>query len=423
METLGDPHDEYANWKAPETDVPSDRATEAITDPIANLTKEQISALNEVGALNWRAIRTDEQGTMGPLKDLIDGNFEDDATMAWRQEQAREILGITDQNDNNESKKVEPEQVATTQGSVNQNENEVNAEKESEFRDQIIDYLKIVANDEGIKGTIDNYIANGNNENRLKVLSKMPQPMYNLIHNSGMSYQEVINGINVNDKETFVRNFNSEISDKLIDIVNNGSKVRHITDQELIQGGQPEQTAFVWFKGNAPRPANARELRFYINASPDGTPQVADYLGKLSDQLDQYGMRVQFKFRKDLGEYDRTDTCVAYLYMPESKTPEQKAISDQWVETVKSSLIQIPKESLKKGNSFFTEKIADGLSYTEDTRDSMSKKGESYTSQITKSISEVCADVADRYETLTPEAIDEISNHTIEKLKALNYKF
>lgn len=335
-------------------------------------------------------------------------------------------LKLADVNTANSS----PEQNQSTQADIEnttaappQSEQEGNLEKEQALKGQVEEFLKLVANDPGIRRTIDNFRAKtGTTETDMQILSKMDKSMYELIHKSGMSYQEVVNGINVPDKEDFVKTFNAEISGRLVDKVNQSSKVRHVTEQELIRGDQPDQAVgFVWFKGNAPRPANAREVRFYLNASPDGTPQVAEYLSKLSDQLDQYGMRLQFKFRKDLGEYDRTDTCVAYLYMPEAKTSEQKANSDQWLETVKSSMAQIPKEALRQKNSFFTEKIADGLSYTEDTREASSKKGESYTSQITKSISEACADVSGEFDTLTPEAMSKISGLAAEKLKALNY--
>lgn len=302
-------------------------------------------------------------------------------------------------------------------------EGENDSEREQALKGQVQEFLKLVATDPSIRRTIDNFRSKtGTAETDMQILSKMDKSMYELIHKSGMSYQEVVNGIQVPDKEDFVKSFNAEISDRLVDAVSNNSKVRHVTEQELIRGGQPDQAAgFVWFKGNAPRPANAREVRFYIDASPDGTPKVAEYLSKLSDQLDQYGMRMQFKFRKDLGEYDRTDTCVAYLYMPEAQSTDQKANSDQWLETVKSSLAQIPQESLRPKNSFFTEKIADGLSYTEDTRDASSKKGESYTSQITKSIAEACADVSGQFDNLTPEAMQAISERATEKLKNLNY--
>src|SRR3989344_6421231 len=214
---------------------------------------------------------------------------------------------------------------------------ENNSEREKAIEGQVKDFLQLTIKDEGLRGLMDKYRNAkfpGESEEVLKkrkslsdieMLSMMSSVMYELIHKSGMSYQEVVSDINVQNKDEFIRNFNNEISDNLVDAVTRSSKVRQITEQELIKGGQPDQAAgFVWFKGNAPRPSDARKVRFYINASPDGATKTAEYLGKLSDQLDQYGLRLQFKFRKDIGEYDRTDTCVAYLYMPKAETAEEK---------------------------------------------------------------------------------------------------
>lgn len=317
---------------------------------------------------------------------------------------------------------------------LNQPESEKNSEKKEIFKEQIKDFLQLALKDKDLRGLMDKYRNTkfaGESEEMFKkrqslsdveMLAKMPSSMYELIHKSGMSYQEVVNGINVPNKEKFIGNFNDEISDRLVDAVSQSSKVRHITEQELIQGGQPDQAAgFVWFKGNAPRPKDAREVRFYINASPDGTTKTAEYLSKLSDQLDQYGLRLQFKFRKDLGEYDRTDTCVAYLYMPKAETAEQKANSDQWLEKVKETMAKMPKDAVRNKNSFFTEKIGEGVSYTEDTREAGSKKGESYTSQITKVIGESSGEVAKQFRDLTPEAIEQITLRAVEKLKQMNY--
>ena len=317
---------------------------------------------------------------------------------------------------------------------INKGEQIGSFEKEEIFKEQVGDFLQLALKDKDFRGLMDKYrntkFASESEEmfkerqalSDVEVLTRMTSSMYDLIHKSGMSYQEVVNGINVPNKEEFIRNFNDEISGRLVDAVSQSSKVRHITEQELIQGKQADQAAgYVWFKGNAPRPKDAREVRFYINASPDGTTKTAEYLSKLSDQLDQYGLRLQFKFRKDLGEYDRTDTCVAYLYMPKAETAEQKANSDQWLERVKETMAKIPKDAVRNKNSFFTDKIGEGVSFAEDTRETGSKKGESYTSQITKAIGESSGEVAKQFRDLTPEAMEQITLQTVEKLKKLNY--
>ena len=132
-------------------------------------------------------------------------------------------------------------------------------------------------------------------------------------------------------------------------------------------------------------------------------------------------MRLQYKFRKDFEEYTRTDTCVAYLYMPEATTPEQKANSDQWLGVVKDGMGRLPQDALRPQSSFFTHQIADGVSFVEDTRDESGKKGESYTSRITKTIAETCGEFASQYDSLTPEAMKAISAKAAEKLRLLNY--
>jgi len=254
------------------------------------------------------------------------------------------------------------------------------------------------------------------------MIARMSASMYDLVHKSGMTFKEVTDGINLPNKEEFIHYFNNEISDRLVKAINLSSKVRHISDEELIKGGQPDQAAgFVWFKGNTPRPENAREVRFYINASPTGTTNVAEYLGKVSDVLDTYGMRLQFKFRKDIGDYDRTDTCVAYLYMPETNTQDKKDVSDQWLVKIKELMAKMPKDSIRDQNSFFTDRITGGISFAEDTREKEGKKGESYTSQITKSISESAGEMSGQYKDLTLDAIEKITSKTVEKLKNINY--
>jgi hypothetical protein len=311
---------------------------------------------------------------------------------------------------------------------------EKKSEKEALFREQVKDFLGIAIKDKDFRRRIDNYrnakFAGESDEDFKKrqslsdveMLSKMSSSMYELIHKSGMSYREVIDGINIPNKEEFVKNFNDEISERIVDKVTKSSKVRQITEQELEQGGQPDQAAgFVWFKGNAPRSANAREVRFYINASPDGTSKVAEYLGGISDQLDQYGIRLQFKFRKDIGEYDRTDTCVAYLYMPKAETAEQKANSDLWLERIKDTFAKVPKDAIRNKNSFFTDKISEGISFAEDSREAGSKKGESYTSQITKIIAESAGELGGQFRDLTPEATEQITQRAVERLKEMNY--
>jgi len=307
-------------------------------------------------------------------------------------------------------------------------------EKEKVFKKQVSDFIQIIIKDDDFRGLMDKWrntkfasesdtdFQKRNSASDLDMIGRMSASMYDLIHNSGMTFKEVTDEIKLPNKDEFIRNFSSEISERLIETTERSSRVRHISEEELIKGGQPDQAAgYVWFKGNAPRPHNAREVRFYINASPTGTTNVAEYLGKVSDVLDKYGMRLQFKFRKDLGEYDRTDTCVAYLYMPETNTQDKKIVSDQWLEKIKEMMQKIPKDVVRDQNSFFTDRITGGISFVEDTREKEGKKGESYTSQITKNISESAGELSSKYRDLTPEAVEEISSKTVEKLKKMNY--
>jgi len=381
-------------------------------------TPEEYKAEREA---SWAELQNAESSiseNIGAEQPAINSEEQQVATAKRKEEDARQLAEVRAQLG------IKPEAAA----------NQTETKSEEIFKEQIRDFLQLALKDKDLRGLMDKYrntkFAGESDEmfqtrqslSDVEMLAKMSGSMYELIHKSGMSYQDVINGINVPNKEEFISNFNNENGDRLVDAVSRSSKVRHITEQELIQGGQPDQAAgFVWFKGNAPRPEDAREVRFYINASPDGTTKTAEYLGKLSDQLDQYGLRLQFKFRKDLGEYDRTDTCVAYLYMPKGETAEQKANSDQWLEKVKEAMAKIPKDAVRNRNSFFTEKIGAGVSFAEDTREAGSKKGESYTSQITKVIGESSAEVAKQFRDLTLEAIEQITLRASEKLKQQNY--
>lgn len=298
-----------------------------------------------------------------------------------------------------------------------------NDETTQAFQQQIESFLRVVATDPSLQRTLQVFREKtGTKDNDMQILAKMAQSMYEVIHKSGMTREALVDSLHTADVDEYINQFDSENTQRLRDRVTSTSKVRPITDKELVDGGQPDQAAgFVWFKGNAPRPPNAREVRFYINASPEGTLTIAEKLAKVSDQLDQYGMRLQYKFRKDFEEYTRTDTCVAYLYMPEATTPEQKANSDQWLGVVKDGMGRLPQDALRPQSSFFTHQIADGVSFVEDTRDESGKKGESYTSRITKTIAETCGEFASQYDSLTPEAMKAISAKAAEKLRLLNY--
>jgi DNA-binding transcriptional MerR regulator len=291
------------------------------------------------------------------------------------------------------------------------------------FQQQIESFLRVVSSDPALQRTLRVYREKTKTtETDMQILAKMAQSMYEVIHKSGMPREALVDSLHASNVDEYIQTFDSENPQRLRERVASTSKVRQITEQELIDGGQPDQAAgFVWFKGNAPRPPNAREVRFYINASPEGTLTVAEKLAKISDQLDQYGMRLQFKFRKDFEEYTRTDTCVAYLYMPETTTPKQKAISDQWLGVVKDGMGRLPKDALRPQSSFFTNQLAEGVSFVEDTRDESGKKGESYTSRITKTIAETCGELAGQYDSLTPEAMQAISARAATKLRQLNY--
>lgn len=291
------------------------------------------------------------------------------------------------------------------------------------YQQQIETFLQIVATDPALQRTIQIFREKtGTKDTDMQILAKMATSMYELVHKSGMTREALVSSLHTTNVDEYIANFDSDNTQRLRDRVASTSKVRPITDKELIDGGQPDQAAgFVWFKGNAARPPNAREVRFYINASPEGTLTVAEKLAKLSDFLDQYGIRLQYKFRKDINEYVRTDTCVSYVYIPEATTPEQQTSSDQWLRLIQENIGRIPQDALRPQSSSFTHQIADGISYAEDTGDSSGKKGESYTSRITKTIAETCGELAGQYDSLTPEAIQAVAARSANKLKQLNY--
>lgn len=291
------------------------------------------------------------------------------------------------------------------------------------YQQQIESFLQIVATDPAFQRTLQNFREKtGTTDTDMQILAKMGSSMYELIHKSGMTREALVDSLNAANVDEYIANFDSDITQRLRDRVASTSKVRPITDKELIDGGQPDQAAgFVWFKGNAAMPPNAREVRFYINASPEGSLTVAEKLGKLSDFLDQYGIRLQYKFRKNFEEYVRTDTCVSYVYIPEATTPEQQTLSDHWLNLIQENMSRMPQDALRQQSSAFTHQMTDGVSYVEDTRNESGKKGESYTSRITKTIAETCGELADQYDSLTPEAMQAVAARAANKLKQLNY--
>lgn len=307
-----------------------------------------------------------------------------------------------------------------------------NNENEKLFIDQAKDFLAIVAENKKFRETINNFrnkritgeteedFIKRNSLSDLEIISRMAGNggLYDLVHESGLTYQDIQTNIKATNKIEFIQNFDDELSSKLEKIVSDCSKVRCVGPAELMMNNQAN---FVWFKGNSKLVEGSREVRFYINAGPEGVDKVAEYLAKVSDYLDKYNLRFQFKFRKDLAEYERTDTCVAYLYIPGGNDEKNKDASDQWLKTVGDVISKIPPEALRSQNSFFTNKIADGVSWVDDSREQGSKKGESYTSQITKSIAEAAGEVASEYSVLDPEAAEKIAFIALEKLKKLNY--
>jgi len=296
--------------------------------------------------------------------------------------------------------------------------------KERELKLEINRFLDLVLHDQSLLKLIQNYREKlAPHESDMRILARSSTALYNLVHKNKSSWQEMLSSLHVSNPAEFIQNFSSNIEGVLVEAVSKNSGVRHITPEELRAGGQPDQAeGFVWFKGNTPRPKNAREVRYYLNAAPDGVGDVANYLAKLSDFCDQYGIRIQFKFRKDGTVYDeRTDTCIMYVYLPEAITPAQNDISNAWIKKISDALLQTPSGALRNDNSFFTKKIANGISMAEDVREKQSRNGESYTSQITQVIAEAAGEIADNYPDFTSEAIDTLSELAIKKLKLLNY--
>lgn len=169
-------------------------------------------------------------------------------------------------------------------------------EKKEVFKDQTRDFLHLVTKDKDLIRLIDRYrnakfpgepesdTINRKSLSDVEIFSKMSSSMYDFIHKSGMTYKEVLDGINIPNKDEFIKNFDDEISDMLVNAVTQSSKVRHISKEDLSKLGKPDQAEnFVWFKGNAPMPNGAEQIRFYINSSPDGAVKTAEHLGKISD--------------------------------------------------------------------------------------------------------------------------------------------
>jgi hypothetical protein len=128
-------------------------------------------------------------------------------------------------------------------------------EKEVVFKDQIKGFLQMISKDEDLKRLILKYRnvkfpgeAEEESFKRqslsdLEILSKMSANMYNFIHKSGMDQKDVVDEVNVENKDDFVKNFEEEITNNLVGAVAQYSQVKHVTKEELTKRGHPGQAA------------------------------------------------------------------------------------------------------------------------------------------------------------------------------------
>lgn len=286
------------------------------------------------------------------------------------------------------------------------------AEKEKQLQEEMLKLLQsswVLAETRGL--TFDQFLKKG----------CLAASMYEMIHTQNCPpHKEMYEKYYSNPQ---YQDFDARISKELIDQLSQISKVRHITPDELRKGGQPDQAeGFVWFKGNANKPKDAREIRFYVNVKPEGVLQAAKCVGQISDYCDRYGMRLQFKFRKQLDTYDRSDTCVAYLYLPPATSPDEQQKSDAWVERVAQGFAQIPNGALRKNVSLFSNQVKDGIGYVEDARRAESKKGESYTSQITNTMGKIGLEWGKNpVDGDVDQLLKDIVNESMTRLKQVGY--
>lgn len=298
------------------------------------------------------------------------------------------------------------------------------SEKELEMKEDIKNFLEVLSISKNIKKQIEvikKRFPENENKSDIEILSERPHWMYNSIH-EGSSYEELYKGIKNPNKEDFITNFTQSLDNELVENICNNSKMRHVTAEEHKKAGNNDQeNGFVWFKGNSPQYEDSKEVRFYINTSPEGVTTTAEYLATLSDFLDTQQIRLNFKFRKDFNEYDRSDTCVAYIYIPKGSSEASIENANKWTEVIKQYIGKTPKEAIREKKSFFTKKISKGVSSVEDSRKEESKNEESYTSQITTTIAKSCEAIKDEYQELTPEAIEKISTISLKKLKESGY--
>ena len=306
-------------------------------------------------------------------------------------------------------------------------------EKENYFRQEIKRYLQRLVKDEEIwrkirmeqadrsEGETEKTFQQRQKENDLQQLKYYRNTLYDLAHENGLSTDDLYQGIEADNKDQFVEDFDQNFEEKIVAAVQVASHIKQVGTRELALYGKAEQAkGFVHFRNNARVPIDARIVRFYINASPLKINEVAAALGKISDQLEVNRLLMQFKVRRHFEDYTCDDTCITYVFIPPPLDGQTNQYHE-WIEKIKEALTaNISPDMVRPKNSFFTKKIADGLSYVEDSRYAEDQH-QSYTHQITDTIAEIADYLSDRFSTFTDEAIEAIANETTKKLLDLNY--
>ncbi len=195
--------------------------------------------------------------------------------------------------------------------------------------------------------------------------------------------------------------------------------LQEATKESNIKFRPEAQRGMVWFKNNAPERPDTTDYRYYLNVPPEKYGDAAKTLAKLSQSLEQYGIQFKFKFRRDFKELNRTDTCIAYLELPQGASEQLK---QQWQEYVENYLQAIPEDTVRQGSSLFTTELKPGVSKAEDKRPEALRSDKSYTSHITDTLGRLGLDLLkERGDAVDRSALDDIIRKAEPEFKNLNY--
>jgi hypothetical protein len=129
-----------------------------------------------------------------------------------------------------------------------------------------------------------------------------------------------------------------------------------------------------------------KEQRVYININVEKVCEAVGYVAETVSEFINKNPQVapyiffKFKIRTNISEFDRADTCVCYIKLRKGL----ESLADKVLGSILKRLASIPQEYTNKMSSPVLKEIEKGVTTVDDNV--LTDKGESYTSQITKTL-------------------------------------